>query len=74
MITGIARAGIDALIHFAGKKTPRGRTASLRENPRVQDAVGRADAVVNARRAYRSAMIAELRHTVNDAIPLQSWL
>ena len=65
VITGIARAGIDALIDLAGGKTPRGRTGALLcENPQVQDAVGRADAILNAGRAYRSAMIAELWATV----------
>jgi indole-3-acetate monooxygenase len=61
VITGIARAGIDALIELAGAKTPRGRTGALLcDNPQVQDAVGRADAILNAGRAYRSAMIGEL--------------
>ncbi len=65
VITGVARAGIDALIELAGGKTPRGRTGALLcENPQVQDAVGRADAILNAGRAYRSAMIAELWNTV----------
>jgi alkylation response protein AidB-like acyl-CoA dehydrogenase len=64
VITGIARAGIDALIDLAGGKTPRGRTGLLCDNPQVQDAVGRADAILNAGRAYRSAMIAELWNTV----------
>ena len=64
VITGIARAGIDALIELAGGKTPRGRTGLLCENPQVQDAVGRADAILNAGRAYRSAMIAELWNTI----------
>jgi alkylation response protein AidB-like acyl-CoA dehydrogenase len=64
VITGIARAGIDALIQLAGGKTPRGRTGLLCENPQVQDAVGRADAMLNAGRIYRSAMIAELWNTV----------
>jgi indole-3-acetate monooxygenase len=65
VITGIARAGIDALVDLAGGKTPRGRTGALLcENPQVQDAVGRADAILNAGRAYRSAMIAELWATV----------
>src|SRR5207245_4297352 len=50
VITGIARAGIDALIQLAGGKTPRGRTGLLCENPQVQDAVGRADATLNAGR------------------------
>ncbi len=64
VITGIARAGIDALIELAVEKTPRGRTGMLCENPQVQDAVGRADAILNAGRAYRSAQIAELWATV----------
>jgi indole-3-acetate monooxygenase len=64
VITGIARAGIDALIALAVEKTPRGRTGMLCENPQVQEAVGRADAVLNAGRVYRSATIAELWNTV----------
>jgi indole-3-acetate monooxygenase len=64
VITGIARAGIDALIALAADKTPRGRTGLLCESPQVQDAVGRADAVLNAGRTYRSAMIAELWNTI----------
>jgi alkylation response protein AidB-like acyl-CoA dehydrogenase len=64
VITGIARAGIEALIQLAGGKTPRGRTGLLCENPQVQDAVGRADAILNAGRVYRSAMITELWNTV----------
>jgi alkylation response protein AidB-like acyl-CoA dehydrogenase len=65
VITGIAHAGIDALIELAGGKQPRGRPAGLLcENPQVQDAVGRADAILNAGRAYRTAMIAELWSTV----------
>jgi alkylation response protein AidB-like acyl-CoA dehydrogenase len=65
VITGIARAGIDALIDLAGGKIPRGRSGALLcENPQVQDAVGRADAILNAGRAYRTAMIAELWNTV----------
>src|ERR1700680_4755859 len=64
-INGIARAGLDALIDLAGGKTPRGRTGALLcENPQVQDAVGRADAILNAGRTYRSAQIAELWATV----------
>jgi len=65
VITGIARAGIDALIELAGGKQPRGRPVGLLcDNPQVQEAVGRADAILNAGRAYRSAMIAELWSTV----------
>ena len=54
VITGIARAGIDALIELAVDKTPRGRTGLLCENPQVQEAVGRADAILNAGRVYRT--------------------
>jgi indole-3-acetate monooxygenase len=64
VITGIARAGIDALIELAAEKTPRGRTGRLCENPQVQDAVGRADTLLNAGRAYRSATITEVWNTV----------
>ena len=64
VITGIARAGIDALIELASEKTPRGRTGRLCDSPQVQDAVGRADTILNAGRAHRSAMITELWKTV----------
>ena len=64
VITGIARAGIEALIKLAGEKTPRGRSGMLCENPQVQEAVGRADVILNAGRNYRSAMIAELWRTI----------
>jgi indole-3-acetate monooxygenase len=64
VITGIARAGIDALIALAVEKTPRGRSGMLCENPQVQDAIGRADAILNAGRIYRGAMIAELWNTI----------
>src|SRR5437867_5703352 len=63
VITGIARAGINALIELAGEKTPRGRTARLCESPQVQDAVGRADTMLHAGRAYRSATITEVWNT-----------
>jgi alkylation response protein AidB-like acyl-CoA dehydrogenase len=65
VITGIARAGIEALIDLAGGKTPRGRGPGLLcDNPQVQDAIGRADTVLNAARAYRSSMIAEVWETI----------
>src|SRR5262249_51279813 len=65
VITGIARAGIDALIELAGGKQPRGRPAGLLcDNPQVQEAVGRADSILNAGRAYRTAMITEVWNTM----------
>ena len=66
VITGLARAGINALVELAGEKTPRGRTGRLCDNPQVQDAVGRADAILNSGRIYRNAMIAELWNTLAD--------
>ena len=65
VITGIARAGLNALIELAGGKQPPGRPAGLLcDSPQVQDAVGRADAILSAGRAYRTAMITELWNTV----------
>jgi alkylation response protein AidB-like acyl-CoA dehydrogenase len=64
VITGICRAGINALIELAGAKTPRGRTERLCDNPQVQDAIGRADSILNAGRAYRTAMVTEVWNTV----------
>src|SRR4051794_37395278 len=64
VITGIARAGIDALIALAVEKMPRGRSFRLCDNPQVQDDVGRADAILNAGRIYRSTTIADLRNTI----------
>jgi alkylation response protein AidB-like acyl-CoA dehydrogenase len=64
VICGIARAGIDALIALAVEKSPRGRTGMLCEYPQVQDAVGRADAILGAGRTYRNAMITELWNTI----------
>ena len=66
VITGLARAGIDALVELAADKTPRGRTGRLCDNPQVQDAVGRADAILNSGRLYRNAMIAELWNALAD--------
>jgi alkylation response protein AidB-like acyl-CoA dehydrogenase len=64
VITGIARAGIDALIELAAEKTPRGRTGRLCDDPQVQDAVGRADTILNAGRVNRAATIADIWNTV----------
>jgi alkylation response protein AidB-like acyl-CoA dehydrogenase len=64
VITGIARAGIEALIELALEKTPRGRSFRLCDNPQVQHEVGLADTILNAGRGYRSAMIAEIWNTM----------
>jgi indole-3-acetate monooxygenase len=64
VICGIARAGIDAFVELAREKTPRGRTQMLCDNPQVQEAVGRANALLDAGRAGRNAMITELWNTI----------
>jgi alkylation response protein AidB-like acyl-CoA dehydrogenase len=67
MATGIARAAIDALGELAGSKVPRGRqnTKLLRDNPQVQDGIARAEAHLEAGRAYRAAMVADVWETVD---------
>src|ERR1700746_3788164 len=65
VITGITRAGLNALIELAGGKQPCGRPAGLLcDNPQAQDAVGRADAILNGGPAPRTALISELSNTV----------
>ncbi|MBV9597377.1 MAG: acyl-CoA dehydrogenase family protein [Chloroflexi bacterium] len=58
--TGIARAGIDALVELAGGKVPRGRVGTLlRDQPHIQDAVARAEAHLGGGRAYRDGVVRE---------------
>jgi alkylation response protein AidB-like acyl-CoA dehydrogenase len=67
--TGIARAGIDALLELAGAKVPRGRTTLLREQTLVQDALARADAVLSAGQAFRERVIGHVWRRVLDGQP-----
>ena len=66
VITGLARAGIDALSSLPARRRRAAAPGRLCDNPQVQDAVGRADAILNAGRIYRNAMIAELWNTLAD--------
>jgi hypothetical protein len=62
-------------------QTARGRPAGLLcDSPQVQGAIGRADAILNAGRAYRTAMITALEHgrvrqgdDARAARPLPAW-
>ena len=69
--TGIARAGVDALKDLVGSKVPRGRSTDqlVREQPQIQDWVGRAEALLEAGRAYRTAVLTELWDTVESGAP-----
>jgi alkylation response protein AidB-like acyl-CoA dehydrogenase len=58
---GLARATLDALLELAGKKTPRGVTGLLRDQPRVQMPVALAEARLRSTRAL-------LRQTVTAAL------
>ncbi len=73
VITGIARAGLDAFAALAAEKEPRGRSGILRDYPQAQDAMGRADTMLDAGRAHRNGMLCELWHTLERgaAITLQ---
>jgi alkylation response protein AidB-like acyl-CoA dehydrogenase len=64
VVTGLARAGIDALVELAGGKTPRYTPGLLREQAQVQEWVGRAEALLGAARAYRTAVSAAIWATV----------
>ena len=68
--TGIARAGIEELAEFAGRKLPRGRfTGLLRDQPHIQDWIARAEAVLGGGRAYREAMLRDVWETVDSGQP-----
>jgi alkylation response protein AidB-like acyl-CoA dehydrogenase len=56
---GIARGALDALIQLAAVKSLGKGKGQLRDNPIVQDQVGRAEATLRAARAYMYATIRE---------------
>lgn len=56
---GIARAAIDAFIAIAGTKVSHGSTTAAANKPMVQADVGRAEAVLQAARAWLYASVAQ---------------
>jgi len=61
VVTGIARAGIAALIELAVVKVPRGRSGgTLAHSEQAQEAIARADTLLSAARLWRTTMLAEL--------------
>lgn len=74
--TGIARCAIDSLVELAKVKSPgfeRRTTASaivLRERVQVQEAVARAEVLLESARAYRSRIMAEIWATADAGEPV----
>ena len=56
---GIARAAIDAFIDIAGTRIPNGTTTPSAQKPTVQADVGRAEAMLQAGRAWLYDSVAE---------------
>ena len=57
---GMARSCLVAFFELAGAKTPRAMQATLRDQPMVQGAVGRAEADLRSGRAFLSEAVREL--------------
>ena len=57
---GMARSSLLAFFELAGAKTPRAMQATLRDQPMVQAAVGRAEADLRSGRAFLSEAVREL--------------
>jgi alkylation response protein AidB-like acyl-CoA dehydrogenase len=68
--TGIARAGIDALVEIAGSKSPYTQAGLLRDQVQVQEWVGRAEVLLGSARAYREAVVSEMWSTVAAGHPV----
>jgi alkylation response protein AidB-like acyl-CoA dehydrogenase len=57
---GVARSCLAAFYELAGAKTPRAMQATLRDQPSIQAAVGRAEANLRSGRAFLSEAVAEI--------------
>jgi alkylation response protein AidB-like acyl-CoA dehydrogenase len=58
--TGIAQAALDALVELAQTKVPMFAAEPLKQRAPAQEAIGRAEALLGAARAYRAATVAEI--------------
>jgi indole-3-acetate monooxygenase len=67
---GIARAAIGALTELATEKTPRAATVLLREQPEVQQWLGKAEALVSSAQAWRDVVTAETWQVVTAGASL----
>jgi alkylation response protein AidB-like acyl-CoA dehydrogenase len=67
---GIARAAIDAFIDIAGTRIPNGSTTAAASKPVVQAEVGRAEAVLQAARAWLYESVAQAWAEVQAGRPL----
>jgi len=57
---GVARSCLAAFFELAGAKTPRAMQATLRDQPMIQAAVGRAEADLRSGRAFLAEAVREL--------------
>jgi alkylation response protein AidB-like acyl-CoA dehydrogenase len=62
--TGIARRAIDALVELASVKKPHRASGLLRERIQAQEAVARAEVILESSRAYRDRVIDDAWHTI----------
>jgi alkylation response protein AidB-like acyl-CoA dehydrogenase len=71
---GVARAAIDELIELAGGKVPTGSKRRLADRGAVQEAVGRAEALIGSARSYLMGSAAGSAHpaTIEDRARLRA--